>query len=126
MSRTPENADRVRAAVNTEQRPTVREPEADLGIPNATASQILTQGLGRKRVVAAFVPWLLLPEQEEHRAAAGGTVSGPKVPPLKGTEASLSCVQCVLCLISSSLNVSILHTVRSGPFWTDLVCVLNH
>ena len=30
----------------------------------------------------------------------------PKVPTLKGTEASLSCVQCVLSLVSSLINVS--------------------
>ena len=35
------------------------------------------------------------------------TVWGPKVPTLKGTEASLSYVQCSLYLVSSSINVSI-------------------
>ena len=33
--------------------------------------------------------------------AIGRSVWGPKVPPLKGTEASFSCVQCFLYLISS-------------------------
>ena len=37
------------------------------------------------------------------------TVWGSKVPPLKGTEASLSCVQCFLYLISSSVNVPVFH-----------------
>ena len=37
------------------------------------------------------------------------TVLGPKVPTLKGTEASLSCVQCFLYLVSSSINVSFSH-----------------
>ena len=41
--------------------------------------------------------------------AVGRTVWNPKVPTLKGTEASLSCVQCFLYLVSSSLNVSIFH-----------------
>ena len=41
--------------------------------------------------------------------AIGRTVWGPKVSTLKGTEASLSCVQCFLCLVSSSINVSIFH-----------------
>ena len=36
----------------------------------------------------------------------GRTVWGPQVPTLKGTEASLSCVQCCLYLASSSINVS--------------------
>ena len=32
-------------------------------------SEILTQDLGMKRVVAKFIPQLLLPGQKEHRAA---------------------------------------------------------
>ena len=32
-------------------------------------SKILTRDLGTKSVMAKFVPWLLLPEQKEHRAA---------------------------------------------------------
>ena len=43
----------------------------------------------------------------------GGTVWGPKVPTLKGTEVSLSYVQCFLYLVSmysvSSVNISIFH-----------------
>ena len=35
------------------------------------------------------------------------TLWGPKVPTLKGTEASLSYVQCFLYLVSSTINVSI-------------------
>lgn len=71
-SRTPENVERVRAAVSQGRRLTVRELEADLGIPKTTVSQILTQDLGLKRVTAKFVPQLLLPEQKGHRAAAAG------------------------------------------------------
>ena len=41
--------------------------------------------------------------------ATGRTVWSPKMPPLKGTEASLSCVQCFLYLVSSSVNASIFH-----------------
>ena len=33
------------------------------------------------------------------------------MPPLKGTEESLSCVQCFLYLVSSSINVSIFHSI---------------
>ena len=40
-----------------------------MGIPKTTVSEILTQDLGMKCVVAEFVPQLLLPEQKEHRAA---------------------------------------------------------
>ena len=51
----------------------------------------------------------------------GGTVWGLKVSPLKGTKASLSCVQCFLYLISSSINVSIFHITWLDTFWTDFV-----
>ena len=34
-----------------------------------------------------------------------GKLWGPKVPTLKGTKASLSYVQCFLCLVSSSINL---------------------
>ena len=52
-----------------DQRPTVQELEADLGIPKATVSEILMQDIGMKRVVAKLVLWLLLPWQKEHGAA---------------------------------------------------------
>ena len=55
-------------AINKDWRLTGRELEADLGLPKTTVSQTLTQDLGMKRVVAKFIPWLLLPEQKEHRA----------------------------------------------------------
>ena len=48
----------------------------------------------------------------------GRTVWGPKVPTLKGTEVSLSCVQCFLYIVLSSINVSIFHItwlIPSGP-----------
>ena len=45
------------------------ELEADLGTPKITVSEILTQDLGMKHVMAKFAPQLLLPEQKEHHAA---------------------------------------------------------
>ena len=42
---------------------------ADLGIPKTTVSEILTQDLGMKCVVAKFVSQVLLPEQKEHHVA---------------------------------------------------------
>ena len=42
---------------------------ADLGIPKTALSEILTQDLGIKHVMAKFVSWLLLPEQKKHRVA---------------------------------------------------------
>ena len=56
----------------------------------------------------------------------GKIVWGPKVPTLKGTEASLSYVQCFLYLVSSSTNVSIFHITWLDTFWTELVYVQNH
>ena len=49
------------------------------------------------------------------------TVWGPKVRPSKGTEVSLSYVQCVSDL-SSSINVSTLHITWLDAFWIDRVC----
>ena len=49
---------------------------------------------------------------------------GPRVPTLKGTEASLSHVQCFLYLMSSSINVSIFHITWLDTFLTDLVSLL--
>ena len=52
----------------------------------------------------------------------GRTVWGPKVPTLKGTEVSLSYVQCFLYLVSSSINVSIFDSTWLDTFWTDILC----
>ena len=49
------------------------------------------------------------------------TVWGPKVPTVKGSEMSLSYVQCFLYLVPSSVNVSIFHSVWMDTFWTGLV-----
>ena len=57
------------AAINKDQRLTVGELEADLGIPKTTLSKILMQDLGVKRVVTKLIPRLLLPGQKEHCAA---------------------------------------------------------
>ena len=57
--------------------------------------------------------------------AIGRTVWGPNVPTLKGTKASLSCVQWFLCLVSSSINVSIFHIKLPDTFGTDPVHLLN-
>ena len=51
----------------------------------------------------------------------GRTLWGPKVPTLKGTEVSLSYIQCFLYLVSSSINVSIFHIALLEAFWTNLV-----
>ena len=44
---------------------------------------------------------------------------GPKVPTLKGATASLSCVQCFLYLVSSSINV-FFHVTGLDTFWKAL------
>ena len=43
------------------------------------------------------------------------------MPILKGTEASLSYVECFLYPVSSSINVSIFHNTWLDSFWTHLV-----
>ena len=55
--------------------------------------------------------------------AMGRTVWGPKVPIVKGTEASLSYVQCFLYLVSSSVIVSIFQITWLDNIWTDLVYI---
>ena len=55
--------------------------------------------------------------------AIGRTMWGPKVPTLKGTEASLSYVQCFFFLVSSSVKVSICHSMWLDTFWKDYIHV---
>ena len=55
--------------------------------------------------------------------AIGRNMWGPKVPTLKGTEVSLSYVQCFLYLVSSPVNASIFHITWLDTFLTDLVCM---
>ena len=45
------------------------ELEADLGIPKTSVYKTLMQDLDMKCVMAKFIPWLLLLDQKEHRAA---------------------------------------------------------
>jgi hypothetical protein len=68
-SRTPENVESVRAAINKNRRLTVRELQEGLEIPRTIVLRILTEDLGKKRVAAKFVPRLLSREQKEFRAA---------------------------------------------------------
>ena len=61
---------------------------------------------------------------EIHKGADDGnwrTGWSPKVPILKGTEASLSYARCFLYLVSSSINVFIFHSTCLDTFWTDLI-----
>ena len=130
-SRTPENGEHVQAAVNKDQPLTGRELEGDPGIPGTTVSEILTQNPGVKCVVAKFIPQLLLPEQKEYHAAVTNdliqTITNEpdflkKVITLKGTEASLSYIQCLLYLQQISL---ISHGTWTYTFWTHLVYCHN-
>ena len=47
------------------------------------------------------------------------------MPTLKGTEASLSYVQCFLYLVYSLINVSIFHSASLYTFWTEIYNVYN-
>ena len=51
-----------------DQQLTVQEPDADLGTPKTTLSNIFTQDLSLKHVVEKFVLQFLLPEQKEQCA----------------------------------------------------------
>jgi len=68
-SRTPENVESIRDAINENRRLTVQELKKDLGIPRTIISQILAEDLGKKRVAAKFVPRLLSRQQKEFHAA---------------------------------------------------------
>ena len=57
--------------------------------------------------------------------AIGRTVCDPKVPTLKGTEASLSYAQCFLYLVSSAVNIYIFHITQLDTFWTELITLWN-
>ena len=92
-------------------------------------SEILKQDINMKHVVAKFIPWLLLQEQKEYRAAVANdliqtTTNEPdflkKVITLKGTEVSLSYVQCF-----SSVNVFFIPCgwILSGQTLCVCVCV---
>ena len=46
----------------------MQELEEALGIPQIIVSEILTEDLGKKRVTAKFVSWVLSHEQKEFHA----------------------------------------------------------
>ena len=52
----------------------MQELEADLGVPKTIVSEILTQDLSMKCIMAKFVLWLLLPEQKEHSTAGANNL----------------------------------------------------
>ena len=55
----------------------------------------------------------------------GRTVWGPKIPTSKGIETSLSCVQCFLCLVSSSINTCFSQCV-AGYFLESPLLYMTH
>ena len=117
-SRPPENVEHVLAAINKDWQLTVRELEADLGIPKTSGSESLMQDLaccGKIHSAASAT------RAEGTLCCVGRTVWGPTVLTLKGNKAPSSYVQCCLYLISSSTNVSIFHSTRLDTFWTDLM-----
>ena len=128
----PENVEGIQVAINEHRQLTGQELEADLGILEITVYEILTQDLGMKHTVAKFILRVLLPEQKDHCAAVANdlirTVTDEpgflkKVLTLKGNKVSLSYEQCFLCLVSSSINVSIFQSAWPDTFWTDLVLI---
>ena len=68
-SRPPENVEPVRAEISKDWWLTVRELEADLGVPKNYCARYFDTGFGMKGVGAKFILQLLLPEEKERHAA---------------------------------------------------------
>lgn len=62
-TKTADNIEGMRLAIEQDRRMTVRELEEDLGIPKTIISEILTENLRMKRVCAKFIPKLFTAEQ---------------------------------------------------------------
>ena len=82
------------------------------------------QLLGRARVLQRFQTIHDIQENTIGQLmVTGRTVWGPKVPTLKGTEASLYIVQCFSYLVSSSINFSMFHIIWLDPFWITYISI---
>ena len=68
LTTTPENVERVRLAIESDRRLTVRELENDLGIRKTTVWEILNKILGMTRVCTKFIPKLLMAKQKDLRS----------------------------------------------------------
>ena len=68
LTTTPENIERVRLAIESDRRFTVRELENDLGITKTTVSEILNKILGMIRMCVKLIPKLLTTEQKDLRS----------------------------------------------------------
>ncbi|XP_018373096.1 PREDICTED: putative uncharacterized protein FLJ37770 [Trachymyrmex cornetzi] len=66
-TKTLDNIERVRLAIEQDRRMTVRELEEELGIPKTIIWEILTSNLQMTRVCAKFIPKLLRAEQKKLR-----------------------------------------------------------
>jgi AraC-like DNA-binding protein len=58
--------DKVRISITENRRLTLQEIADEVGISRSSANTILTEDFGMRRVVAKFVPKLLLQEQQLH------------------------------------------------------------
>ena len=93
-------------------------PTAQIWRPATSCfSQKLTSPLKRKRFQTVDE---IQENMTRQMMATGGTVGGPKMPALMGTEASLSFVKCVLYLVSSSINVSVFYITWLDIIWTEV------
>lgn len=66
-TKTLDNIERVRLAIEQDRRMTVRELEEDIGIPKTIIWEILTSNLQMTRVCAKFIPKLLSTDQKQLR-----------------------------------------------------------
>jgi [histone H3]-lysine36 N-dimethyltransferase SETMAR len=69
-SKSDENIAKVKAAVYSDRRITIREIAEDTGISFGSVQSILTENLGMRRVSAKFVPKLLSEDQKANRVSA--------------------------------------------------------
>jgi hypothetical protein len=63
----PENVERIRELVCADHRRTINDIVDIVGLSYGSVQTILTSELDMQHVAAKFVPWVLAPEQKEHR-----------------------------------------------------------
>jgi len=65
----PKHVETIRRLVHEDRRITIKDIVTIVNASYGTVQTILTCDLNKHRVAAKFIPWLLTPEQKEHRVA---------------------------------------------------------
>jgi hypothetical protein len=66
---TPKNVERIREPVHADRGRTINDTADIAGVSYGSVQTILMSEFNMRCVAAKFVPWLLTPEQKEHRIA---------------------------------------------------------